>query len=145
MFSNQGSKLTALFSLPLFAIFLLWPGPIIDWFLKSSLDTNIGHPEALKPLVRFGLIFTAINVFFETVRWLLNGILTATGDTLFLMISGVVCTWGFLCLPAYFFLVRPQAPVEAAFTLWIISNGLGGIIFAARFFQGKWRRQKIMG
>ncbi len=147
---TSGLKLVTSFA-GITALFLIvYPDPLINWFLQnpallesSSTLISVDIIEA-KLLIRIGLVFTTFYIFLENIRWILNGILTAAGDTLFLLTSGALTVWFLLLVPTYLFIVLPKANVAYSFIIWIAysSTSLGIVLF--RFLQGKWKLKNLV-
>ena len=135
---RSGLKLIIPFTILSFLILIAYPHPIINQFIKdqSLLDTA--------PLIRLGLISVAFYVLFENVRWIVNGILTAAGDTLFLMFAGTASIWCFMLLPTYFLIVVPKAPVQYAFLIWLLYSFVSLILISLRFAYGKWKQSTVI-
>ena len=150
---KSGVKLLSIFSLFILFFFVIYPDFLIEIFFKhpEALDIDILSsslsPEriySLKNQVRSGLALIAIYMIVEDCRWLINGILTAAGDTFFLMICGASCVWFFLLIPTYFFVVKGQGSIQTAFYIWIIYSLIALAFFYIRFKQGKWREKCVL-
>lgn len=145
---KSGFKLIAFFSIAIAVFFWFKPEFLMTWFFKNpqAFDHNVAEiglmnsQELLniKRLTKIGLIFTGIHLLLEYTRWLLSGILTAAGDTMYLMITGTLCVWFLIIAPTYFFIVKPKAPVEYAFLIWVIYSVIATIVNLIRFYRGKW-------
>lgn len=141
----SGLKLLGLYSIIVTFCFIIYPEPMISWFLRSP--ESLEHVTALAqtPIsdvmfyIKVGLFFTAFLIFFENLRWILNGILTAAGDTLFLLLSGAFNVWFVLLIPTYFFIVLPKASISYAFLIWSIYGLFSATLILIRFLQGKWK------
>ena len=150
----SGIKLTAIFTLFIAFFFWMWPELLMNLFFKNPQafdahfqDLNLLNSEQLvqiKRLVKIGLIFTGLHMTTEYIRWLLSGILTAAGDTMFLMISGTLCVWLFILAPTYFFIMKPKASVEYAFIIWVGYSLIATSISLIRFYKGKWKRKALV-
>lgn len=148
----SGIKLMVLFSIILFCSFIFFPDFFIALFLDHSSITEsqnlaVYSSEELlkiKGYIKTGLILIAIYMILEDIRWLINGILTAAGDTLFLMIAGASCVWVFLLLPTYLFIVKGHGSIILAFFIWVVYSFISMIIFYFRFKQGKWKEKVLI-
>jgi multidrug resistance protein, MATE family len=150
---RSGYKMLALFSLVVIFFFIVYPDLLINLFLQNpqALETHVHFSTLssdylgnLRSTIRTGLIFIAVYMIIEDVRWLINGILTAAGDTLFLMIVGAGCVWLFLLLPTYFFVLTPQADIRVAFVIWVVYSVIATVLFYWRFKQGKWKENALI-
>jgi MATE family multidrug resistance protein len=141
------------FFLVLIIFFVVFPDFLIDLFFHNLQNFDLAfsaevldakYLAQVKSTIRTGLIFIAVYMIIEDIRWLINGILTAAGDTLFLMIAGASCVWLFLLLPTYFFVMKPQANIKLAFVIWIVYSVISTLIFYLRFRQGKWKLRSLV-
>lgn len=92
-------------------IFLLTFGTdiIVDQFLPLADPFFI---EEIRPLLATSLFLFAFYLFFEALRMQAAGILTASGDTVFLLKWGLILIWGCMLLPVYLFIGHWNASVE---------------------------------
>lgn len=148
---KSGLKLSAIFGLFLLVALGGFSDYIIELFFKnpealsaSTLGISQEMMIEVKSSLKTAMIFLVAYLTFENFRWLLNGILTSAGDTFFLMIAGASSIWAFMILPTYLFVVRPKAPIETAFYIWIFYSVMASIILAFRFFQGKWKEKHLI-
>lgn len=132
----SGLKLTAGFSIVLVLALIVYPEPFLALF-------NIEATGEVYQTVRIGMIFTAAFMTLENIRWLISGILTSAGDTLFLMVSGVISVWVFMLLPMYLFVYLPQANIIIAFYIWILYLSVSTIWCFYRYKKGCWKSKSI--
>lgn len=102
------------------------PSPTLDPTLMSALRTC--------------MVFTFIYIFFEGIRWIFSGLLSAAGDTLFLLIAGSLTVWIALLLPVYLFVVRHALSVEYAWLLAFIYSLIASAVYGLRLRQGSWKK-----
>lgn len=150
----SGCKMIAIFSLLIVVFFFMFPDFLMSWFFKNpqaleSSEMQLGalstlEFDSLKATIRTCLIFTGVYVIIEYLRWLLNGVLTAAGDTMFLMVSGALCVWFFMLMPTYFFIVKHQAAVEYAIMIWVGYSILAFFVMLFRYRQGKWKKRSLL-
>lgn len=86
------------------------------------------------------LIFSFIYLFFDGVRWVLGGLLTAAGDTLFLLVFGSLSVWLFLLVPLYFIVLKGGLSVEYAWGLTMAYGFLFCLVYYVRFKKGAWQK-----
>lgn len=150
---RSGITLILLFAVFLAIFFIAYPDPMINWFFQTpeSIEGAIGMQgltageiQEAKNLVRIGLIIVFFHVCFENARWLLSGILTAAGDTLFLLIAGSFSVWVFLLAPTYFFIVKTNQPITVALIVWVVYSIIGTILYLLRFYSGKWKNKVVV-
>jgi MATE family multidrug resistance protein len=82
---------------------------IIEQFLPLAEPAFI---EEIQDSLQISLLLFAFFIGLEGLRMQLSGILTACGDTLFLMITGTAFVWVCMWLPVYLFIAKGTAPVE---------------------------------
>lgn len=151
--ARSGAMLVFLFALFTLLLFTLFPDALITWFFNNpealETDQSILHLTAsqlpeLKANVQSGLIFVAIYLALENTRWVFSGILTSAGDTLFLMVSGVISVWVFMLLPTFFLVYRPLAPVDIAFYIWVFYSFCATAIVFYRYQSGVWKNKYLV-
>lgn len=147
---KSGLKLIAYF-IALGSVFLIiFPNSIIDWFFLHPVDDvaassfSAAETTHIKDLIRWGLGFTLVFLLFENLRWLLNGILTAAGDTMFLLIAGAFNVWVLLLLPTYFFVMVPKNSIILAFVIWVLYASISMFIIYGRYRLGKWKKKQLI-
>lgn len=86
------------------------------------------------------LFLIVIYLFFEGLRYLFSGVLTAAGDTLFLLITGSLSVWVMMVLPVYFIVVKGDAPVEVACGICMLYSVGASLLYLWRIVEGKWRK-----
>ena len=149
----SGCKMIGVFSIVIILFFIVYPDFLINLFLKNpqALESHVNltaltdeYLASIRSTIRTSLVFIAIYMIIEDIRWLINGILTAAGDTLFLMIVGAACVWLFLLLPTYFFILKPHASIKLAFVIWVVYSVIATSLFYFRFRQGKWKQRALI-
>lgn len=148
----SGYKMIALFSIVICIFFVLFPDFLMNWFFRNpgalegaeKIVLSGVETEAIKATIRTCLIFTGVYMIIEYARWLINGILTAAGDTLFLMITGALCVWFFLLVPTYFLIVKRSGSMEFAIVIWIVYSLLAFGIMYLRYYRGNWKKKSLL-
>lgn len=135
------------FALLLFFVFgfhknihILFPGQWEEQAISWGLNLDFSLQEALSVC----LFCSFLYITFEGIRWVLSGILTAAGDTLFLLIAGPLSVWLFLLLPVYLIVVQQSSTVEIAWILIVIYSILTCILYAGRLRKGKWKSIQLI-
>lgn len=139
-----GLKLIFAFGLVTGVLMIVFPEWLVTWFINSSTTESsleIGQAESL---IKIGLILIFVYMIMEKIRWLVSGILTAAGDTFFLMIAGSASVWLAMVLPTYLLVVRPRSSITYAFSIWVIYSTISMGLFFYRFLQGKWKSMQII-
>jgi MATE family multidrug resistance protein len=91
----------------------------------------------------FAVFTIIVSMFFEGIRMIYAGILTAAGDTNFLMWIGSLSIWVMMLLPVYLFVVKTGGTIEQAVSIVAFYNFLASVIYGIRFYAGKWQTIKI--
>ncbi len=150
---RSGMILCGLFALFVCTLFTFAPDPIITWFFQNPeaieqvddfMQFGSVDMEQTKALVRSGLIVIAFYLVFENIRWVFGGILTAAGDTFFLMVSGVISIWGIMVLPTYFFVYLTKAHIQYAFYIWLVYAVFAAMLLYARYALGYWKTKHLI-
>lgn len=89
------------------------------------------------------LYFIALYVFFEGLRLLFSGVLTAAGDTLFLLLAGSFSIWFLLVLPVYYFVVMHHYSIEFAMFICVLYSIGACLLYWWRYVQGAWKQKAI--
>jgi MATE family multidrug resistance protein len=128
--------LQLLFSAVLLFVFIFDPQDIIKIFFSLTEKTFLGEWHHMFTL---SLVYVFIYLFFEGIRWILSGLLTAAGDTLFLLITGSLSVWLFLLLPVYLIVVKNRFSVDIAWLIAAFYAAFLCMIYMLRIKQGKWK------
>lgn len=112
----------------------------------SDLITRQFLPDAdpvfmnqIRSSLELCLILTALFLFFDGIKFFFMGVLTAAGDTLFLLISSSLIIWGAMILPVKLLVVQNQGPVELACTICMFCSLLTCSIYFWRITKRRWR------
>ena len=142
-------KILAGFAVVLALILFGFADAIIRWFASSSLTETgqaaegINMPQA-NALIKTSLYFIFFCIVLENIKWAFNGLLTAAGDTIFLLIAGTISLWVFCFLPTYFLVYVPKASILYAYAIQVAYGILSAGVIYMRFKQGKWKNIKLV-
>jgi len=140
---RSGFILLVLFSGITSLILLIDPVDTVGLLFFSHFDASQG-PAALdaswQSSLKICMIFVFIYILFDGFRWLFSGLLTAAGDTLFLLIVGSLSVWIFLLAPVYAVVVRNNLSIEIAWGLTMTYGALFYLVYWIRFKQGGWKK-----
>jgi len=131
-------KLQMLFSAAVFLFFLLDPNITVPFFLNSQESSLLSSSEFLKTL-KICFLFVFMYITFEGFKWIFAGLLSAAGDTLFLLVAGTFSVWVFLLAPIYFIVVKLNLSVEIAWMLSVAYSVMTSIVYYLRYQSGKWK------
>ena len=135
-----GLRLHLLLFLVMLACFMVGTDFVIGQFLPHASPEFVG--EIYHSLVTC-LVLIVVYMFFEGVRFLLAGVLTAAGDTMFLLVAGSLSVWVLMVLPIYVIVVRNKASVETASAICVFYSVAASLIYIWRFFTGSWKEITI--
>jgi MATE family multidrug resistance protein len=133
--------LVAIWHMAALVLLLFYVDNVWGWFVDIQQFSN---PETIVHTLRWVIALTVIYTMVETFRFAIGGVLTAAGDTLFLMLVGVVTMWGLLVLPVELFVVRPEASILVAFGLWVFYSVVGCGINWFRLVGGSWQKRSLL-
>jgi MATE family multidrug resistance protein len=132
------------------SIFLVFdPKLIIDFLIPGSIEKQIFLWQTTSgfsfyAVLKICLLCVFVYLFFVGLRWIFAGLLTAAGDTLFLLLAGSFSVWVFLLIPVYFIVVRFSLAVQFAWILAAIYAILLSFIYWMRFKKGKWKEIQLI-
>lgn len=105
---KAGLKIFAIFMIILAIPLMVLPKLWISLFLPENTQNSVN----LINLVQSSLLWLWIAIFFDGMVWVVDGILTAIGDTKFIFYMNAIGTWIFFLLPVYLFVyVNEGAPI----------------------------------
>lgn len=107
----SGFLLNIFFFAGLFTLFWLGTPFIVSQFLPLADPVFV---ESIYASLQTCLLLTTVLIFFEGMRLIFSGGLTAAGDTMFLLLSGSSLVWLTMVLPVYLIVILNDAPIEVA-------------------------------
>jgi MATE family multidrug resistance protein len=142
-------KLLVIFMAIISIFMIIDPKILIDFLIPGNIETRILEWKTSSgiefySILRLSLIFVFSYLLFEGIRWIFAGLLTAAGDTWFLLITGSMSVWLFLLLPVYFIVVKYSLAVQYAWLLAAIYAVLLSLFYYLRFIQGKWKNISLV-
>ena len=137
---KSGLILLGFFLVAVSFIFLFDPLKTAGLLFFSTSDGISGLDANFASALKTCMIFSFIYIFFDGPRWVLSGLLSAAGDTLFLLLAGSFSVWIFLLLPLQLIIVQNQLSVEYAWGLTVLYAALFFALYFARFQQGAWKK-----
>lgn len=115
---------------------LVWnPDPLISWFLPESATQSL----ATQATLRAACFWVWLYFLFDGISWLLIGLLTAAGDTRFVMKVGGTAPIIFALLPVYIFVFQWGAPANVTWMSIAFCSFASGLIYLWRFRSEKWK------
>lgn len=131
----SGLKLYLIAFVLLGVILVGYPEPLISLFLTKG--------ESLSPATIHTLHSACFWVWlfflFDGINWFFIGLLTAAGDTKFIMKVGGAGPWIVALLPIYFFVFHLGAPADVTWMLIAFYGIASTCIYYYRFRSEKWK------
>jgi len=136
----SGVKLNLIFFFLLFLGFYFFSDDLAGQFL--NLPDGELTPSFLKSL-HICVYLVILYLLFDGLRFLYMGVLTAAGDTLFLLIGGALAVWLFLVIPIYIAVIKYQASIEVASLISVFFAFGTFLVYSWRYSTGIWKTFKI--
>lgn len=115
---------------------LVWnPGSIIGWFIREETAFS----PATEAAVRSACFWVWLYFFFDGISWLLIGLLTAAGDTRFVMKVGGTTPLLLALLPVYFFVFAWGGSPDVTWMIIALYAIATCSIFLWRFKSERWK------
>lgn len=117
--------------------FMAYPEGFSGLFLPEHVVTE--SRQEIMDLILMSCTWLWVAVLVDSYRWVFIGLLTAVGDTKFVMWVGSISVWIFAIFPTYVFVAHMGVPVSYS---WAFSGGYYCIVcclYAWRFSREEWR------
>ena len=132
---RTGLQLQFLLAMVLAIPLVIMPGILVNFFIPADSSAS----PHLRELVEHSCRWLWVAYLFDGMAWVIDGILTAAGDTRFIMLMNSVGTWLFCIAPIYFFVVKMEGNPIATLQ-WITLFCL--ILFTSYFLRYKSKKWK---
>ena len=117
--------------------FLFFPDIFISAFLGDKtaipIDTIMHHG-------RTALAWVWAFLLFDDFVWIIAGILTAAGDTKFVMLMNSVSSWFFGVIPVYIFVIILKKDPVVVWKLMALYGIINLFLFLWRYNKGAWKK-----
>ncbi|MBY0462737.1 MAG: MATE family efflux transporter [Alphaproteobacteria bacterium] len=120
------------FAIPL----IFYPGLIISQFLPGVQDPSLPLYRECATVLKLVWIY----FLFDGIVWILSGILTAGGDTRFIMFMNASAAWIFAILPIYIAVHYFHVHSSTAWGLCTIYGAANLAAFFMRYRSNKWKK-----
>lgn len=128
------------------AIFLFFfPNVVISLFLV--LNKNQTDQQTILQLMdtlKIGLLLSCGYLFFGGLRSLITGVLSAAGDSKFLIVAGVLSVWMLLIFPSYIFIFKNKHSVTIAQSILMLYGLCCAIIYYLRYRCNGWKKNSLL-
>lgn len=149
---RSGVKLHLFFFLLAAILFIGFPQVIAGLFMGDGALARVlgvqvlssSEMAGINSILESALQLSLFFLLFEGFRYLISGMLTAAGDTKFILVSGIASVALFQLLPTYLLVYRMQGNVVVAFGVALTFNILITAIFLVRFFRGSWQKIDLL-
>lgn len=135
-----GLRLHLIFFVIMLSCFMFGTELIVAQFLPAA------SPEFIQDIhesLFTCLVMIVVYMFFEGIRFLLAGVLTAAGDTMFLLVAGSLSVWVLMVLPVYVIVVQGNSTVEVANAICVFYSVVASLLYLWRFYRGSWKKLSI--
>lgn len=139
---RSGIVLNVFFVGILLVLYYFFADDLIHQFLPEGFAGE--KDSTIFPLLMLSVLSMVAYLFFEGIRLLLVGLLVAAGDTRFLALAGIFAMWILFLVPMYFIVYLGHAPVIVAMLLTVTYTFLAALLYAYRFYQGKWKNIQLI-
>jgi MATE family multidrug resistance protein len=134
-------KLLILFALIVSSVMLFYPDLLIHNIV--SKDTTNEEMIKISPYLRMICIYVWVYCILDGLTWISAGILTAAGDTLFVMMMNGASAWLFALIPIYIFVVRFNGSPALSWALFNSYALINALCFYWRYRGGSWKKISI--
>ena len=139
----SGLKLQSYFALLLSILLLIDPAWVFYAFIPANVE-SLEITSSFLAIFQYSLIYLVAFIFLDGIRWILAGILTAAGDTRFLMFTGCFAVWLCLLLPEYLIVVKNQLNVDIAWLITVFFGFTLCVIYYWRYSGEKWAKISLL-
>ena len=142
-------KLQVIFSVIVSLFLILDPKLVVDFLIPGTVENNLflitgSSGFSFYAILKICLMCVFAYLFFQGIRWIFAGLLTAAGDTLFLLLAGSISVWIFLLLPVYFIVVKLSLAVQYAWMIAAVYSAILSVVYWLRFKTGRWKDIKLI-
>jgi len=131
---TTGLQLQFVLALILAIPLVFFPHLLVDFFLSS----NDSGSENIRELVETSCRWLWLAFLFDGMAWVIDGVLTAAGDTRFIMFMHSIGTWLFCICPVYWFVVRMEGAPTMTLQLVTIFSFILFASYFVRYKSKKW-------
>ena len=134
---RSGIKMVFIIMLLLTIPLYFFPEQLMELFLKH--DASLILTEEILKHAKTTMIWLWLYLMFDAIAWLISGVLTAAGDTKFVMAMNSFSAWAFSVLPTYFCVVYLGGSSTISWALCALYGLLNVISFFLRYKNKRWQ------
>ena len=125
------------------AVLLFAPDTIFHHLIAEQDRYLLQDPVFVHQLT-WSFVGMGFFILCDGIYWCLIGVLTAAGDTRFIMVVTTLCNWLLYVVPVFIVVHLLGYGVEVAWFVVAISAGLMSMIYYRRYRSAKWQAMEIM-
>lgn len=118
------------------------PEPLIQLFLPEGMSDD---DRAIHDLISSACLWVWIFFLFDGITWLVVGLLTAAGDTKFVLKTGGTTVWLFALLPIYVCIIWLGYSPDMAWMITALYGFANCSIYLWRFQTERWKSISLAG
>lgn len=139
---KTGLTLQFLLAMILAIPLILFPNVLVAIFIP--LDESVTDIAHLRELIEMSCLWLWVAYVFDGMAWVIDGILTAAGDTRFIMFMNALGTWVLCIAPIYLFVVLLEgSPILTMQLVTLFCVILFGCYYW-RYKSNKWQQKRII-
>lgn len=123
-------------------ILVIDPGSMIDWFMSGH--ESMANYQHIREIAISACVWMWVYFLFDGIHWLVVGLLTAAGDTKFVLWVGGFSAWIFAIMPIYYFINILGYHADVAWLITAVYAALTCAIYLWRFKSEKWRQMETL-
>lgn len=137
---HSGIKFYFLIFFLLGGVLVLHPDPLIEWFFAEEAAVLSPHTRSA---IHAACFWVWLFFLFDGLSWLMVGLLTAAGDTHFIMRVSGLGPWLLALLPIYLFVVRWGGSADMTWMLIAIYAMVSCSLYLWRFRGERWKKKAL--
>lgn len=122
---------------------VLMPELLLDLFIPLSNEAS-QQSTHLTDLVKLSCRWLWLAYLFDGMAWVVDGILTAVGDTKFIMLMNSIGTWLLCILPIYFFVFEMQSGPMVTLQCVTVFSVILFLSYYLRYKKQKWDNKGLV-
>lgn len=140
---RSGMNLQLIMAVVLAIPLIIYPDPFIRAFLPE--EVSFMDQGQLIIYCKLALIGVLLFFIFDGFTWIMAGVLTAGGDTMFNMYMNATSAWVFGIVPTYLLIInKPHSNPSLTWAVNVIYAVLNFIVFYLRYRTHKWKSKQVI-
>lgn len=137
---RSGVKIIFVMMLLLLLPLCVFPEFLANQFLNE--EASAFQNEELRVYLMIAMRWLWLYFFLDATSWLISGVLTAAGDTRFVMMMNGISAWFFCVLPTYIYVVHFNGSPVASWALCAVYAILNTSSFYLRYKSKSFRKER---